>query len=80
MQKKKFPNHQNFLSFTSAVWSISKNHQNKQKVNARKKTRVPSQKIQLAVLDVKQCQRLNYQQKCDALNQKILDHYLQDAI
>ena len=52
MQKGKFPNHQKFLSFTSAVWSISKNHQNKQKINARKKLRVPSQKIQLAVLGI----------------------------
>lgn len=70
MSNPKYPNHQKFLSCTCAVWSVGKTHQNKQKVNARKKLRVPSQKIQLAALGIKQYQRLNYQQKVDAINHR----------
>lgn len=34
------------------------------------RNRVPSQKIQLAALSIKQYQRLNYQQKVDAINHR----------
>lgn len=76
MRKGKFPNHQKFLAVlllygTSVKEKKKKNHhQNKQKENTRKKLRDPSQKIQLTALGIKQYQRLNYQQKFDAMNHR----------
>lgn len=68
MRKGKFPN-QNFSAVFLYGASVRTTKINKKEMPGRN-CEVPSQKIQLAALGIKQYQRLNYQQKVDAINHK----------
>lgn len=69
MRKGKFPNHQNFSAVFLYGASVRTTKINKKEMPGRN-CKVPSQKIQLAALGIKQYQRLKYQQKVDAINHK----------